>query len=44
MIVISGASKAIRYKSENPKATEEEVIKYITDNVDEILSEVDEEF
>ena len=42
MIAISAAAKAIRYKEKNPKASEEEVIRYITNNVDEILENVDE--
>ena len=42
MIAISAASKAIRYKEENPKSSEEEVIQHVTDNVDEIIDKVDE--
>lgn len=41
MAVISGASEAARFKAENPYATDEEVIKYITDNAEKILSEID---
>ena len=44
MIAISAAAKAIRYKEKNPKASEEEVIQHITNNVDEILENIDEPF
>jgi len=43
MAVISGASKALDYKLKNPKATEDEIIQYITDNAEKIISEIDEE-
>jgi len=42
MIAISASAKAIRFKEKNPKASEEEVIQYITNNVDEIIDKVDE--
>jgi hypothetical protein len=42
MIAISAAAKAIRYKEKNPSASEQDVIQYVTDNVDDILEKVDE--
>ena len=42
--VITGASKAIRYKEENPRATEQEIIQHISDNAKKILEKMDEEF
>ena len=41
MAIISGASNAIRYKEKNPGATEEEVIKHVTKEVEKILKEID---
>jgi len=41
MAIISGASHAIRYKEENPRATEDEVIRFVTREVDEILDKID---
>ena len=43
MAIISGASHAIRYKEENPRAMESEVIQHVTNNVDSILDKIDEE-
>jgi len=42
MAVISGAAKAIRYKEENPRATESEVVQYVTDNAEKIIEKIDE--
>ncbi|MBS3088378.1 hypothetical protein J4402_01210 [Candidatus Pacearchaeota archaeon] len=39
--LISGASEAAKFKSENPYATDEEIIKHVTDNAEKILSEID---
>ncbi|MBS3085409.1 hypothetical protein J4225_01860 [Candidatus Pacearchaeota archaeon] len=41
MGIISGASHATKYKEKNPKATEEEVIRYVTREVEKILKEID---
>ena len=41
--VISGASHAIRFKEKNPRALEQDVIRHVTDNVDEILKKIDEQ-
>lgn len=41
--VLSGASKALKHKSENPKSTDEEIIQKITDQTKQILAEIDDE-
>ena len=43
MAVISGASHAIRYREENPRATEQEVIQHITKEAQNIIDKIDEE-
>lgn len=43
MAVISGAAHAIRHKMRNPSATEEEVIRHVTDEAKKILEKIDEE-
>jgi len=43
MAIISGASHAARYKESHPKASEEEVISYVSKEVDKILEKIDEE-
>jgi len=43
MAIISGAAHAIRYKEENPRATEQEVIQHVTEGVETILKKIDEE-
>ena len=40
--VIAGASHALTYKKKNYKATDQEVIKHITENSEEILSNIEE--
>ncbi|PIZ80396.1 hypothetical protein COY00_00975, partial [Candidatus Pacearchaeota archaeon CG_4_10_14_0_2_um_filter_35_33] len=44
MAVIAGAAKACRYKDEHPRASEQEVVQNITDNVKEILDKIDNPF
>lgn len=43
MAIISGASHALEIKEKNPKATNEEIIKKITERVNEILSKIEGE-
>jgi len=43
MAIISGASHAIRYKEENPRASESEVIQHVSNKAGEILGKLDEE-
>jgi len=43
MAVISGAAKALRFKEENPKSSEQEVMQHITDSTEKILENMDEE-
>ncbi len=42
MAVIAGAVNAIKYKNKNWKATEDEVVKHVTDNIDKILEKIDD--
>lgn len=41
--VISGASHAISFKEKNPSASEQEIIKHVTENTEKILEKIDEE-
>ena len=43
MAVIAGAAHGVRYKEQNPRASQEEIIQHITDNAKEILANIDEE-
>ena len=43
MAVIAGASYAIKYKEENPKASESDTISYVTKKMAKILRNLDEE-
>lgn len=43
MAIISGAAHALQYKERNPRATEQEIIQYLTAEVDEILGKIDAE-
>ena len=42
MAVIAGAAQAIRFKEQNPRSQEDEVIRRITENVKEILEKIDD--
>ena len=42
MAVIAGASSALKYKDKKLRATTEEVIQHITENVAGIIKEIDE--
>lgn len=42
MAVIAGASHALKYKEENPKATDNEALKHVTERADLILQDIDE--
>jgi len=43
MAIISGAAHALTFKEENPKASEEEVIRHVTKEVRNILEKIDKE-
>ncbi len=43
MAIISGASHALKYKQENWKATDEEIIRKISKEIKEILDKIDQE-
>jgi len=40
MAVISGASHALRYKQKSPRITDEEILRRVTQEVDEIISKI----
>ena len=41
MAVFAGASEALKKKKVNYKMSDEEIIQYISDNVDKIISNID---
>ncbi len=41
--VISGASHALQYKKDNPRASDEEILRQVTRNVREILGKISED-
>ena len=41
MAIIAGASIALKYKGQNYKATDQEILKKVTEDMREILSNVD---
>ncbi len=42
MAVIAGAAHAARFKSKNPRATEEQVIQHVTEKAKEIIEKIDD--
>ena len=42
MAIIAGASHALKYKEQNWKSTNEDVLKKVTAEVDKILENIDE--
>lgn len=43
MAIISGAAHALKFKQENPKANEQDIIKQVANEVKTILDKIDEE-
>ncbi|MBX4196699.1 hypothetical protein KW805_03865 [Candidatus Pacearchaeota archaeon] len=43
MAIISGAHHALKYKKENWKASDEEIIQYISKDIKDILEKIDQE-
>ena len=43
MAIISGAAHALRFKENNPRLTEQEIIQYVASEVNNILEKIDEE-
>ena len=43
LAVIAGASRAISYKEKRPSATESEIIRDITSNMNDIIDQIDED-
>jgi acetone carboxylase gamma subunit len=41
MAIIAGASHAIKFKEKNWRATEDEVVRHVSENVREILEKID---
>ena len=44
MAVIAGASYALRYKGEHPRATEAEVMSYVAGETNKIIHELNKEW
>ena len=42
MAVIAGASHALKFKEKNWKASEDEVIRHVSERVEEILEKIDD--
>ncbi len=42
VVLISGASHALKYKEKNPHATEAEILQYVIREAEEILDKIDE--
>ncbi|MEK6830015.1 MAG: hypothetical protein AABY15_07910 [Nanoarchaeota archaeon] len=43
MAIVAGASYALKYKEEHPKADESEVMGKVTKEINQIISKLDEE-
>ncbi len=43
MAVISGASYALKFRDKNPRATNEEAIRHVTEKMDDILRNIENE-
>ena len=43
MAIISGAAHALRFKEEDPRASEDEILKKVTEEARDILEKIDEE-
>ena len=41
MAIIAGASHALKFKEKNWRATEDEVVRHVSENVKEILGKID---
>lgn len=41
MAIIAGASRAMKFKEENWKATPEEVLRHVSANMEDILEKID---
>ncbi len=42
MAIIAGASHALKFKDQNPRAQSDEIIQHVTENVREILDNIDD--
>jgi hypothetical protein len=42
MAIIRGAAEATKYKDENPRASEQEVIQHVTDSAKKMLEKIDD--
>lgn len=43
LAVIAGASHALKYKEQNPRADDRDALKSVTEKIDSILKEIEEE-
>ena len=41
--VIAGASHALKFKGKNPRATDQEILKDVTENAEKIVRKIDED-
>lgn len=44
LAIIAGASRALDYKSRNPRATEQETMQNVSDSFEEIIGKIEDEF
>ncbi len=44
MAIIAGAAHAMKYKEKKFKATEQEILQHISDNMDEIIGNLNKEY
>jgi hypothetical protein len=42
MAIVAGASYAMKYKEQNPHASESEVMSHVTQNISKILSDIED--
>jgi len=43
MAAIAGASRALKFAHKNPRANEDEVLRHVTENLQEIIKKIDSE-
>ncbi|MBS3077840.1 hypothetical protein J4233_06275 [Candidatus Pacearchaeota archaeon] len=43
LAVIAGASHALKYREENPRADDREALKFVTEKINAILNEIEED-
>ncbi|MEK6847522.1 MAG: hypothetical protein AABX50_00150 [Nanoarchaeota archaeon] len=43
MAIVAGAAAAMKYKEKNPNATESEIMNHVTQNMEKIIRDIEEE-